>query len=159
MDRVEKLRLSASEEYGHCFKQGLFMRLYERSLYWFVTHAKPVKPMLERVKDGEPIVYGGLPVTSFEKLLEERQLHAEATENGWKWRYAKQPHSAENDFSGYAIWREAALAAAASNLPNSSGRNILREIRIFNLANSTPIQAMSAVADWQEYLRNREGAG
>ena len=38
MDRSEKLRLSANMEYGFCFKQGLFVRLYEESLYWFVHH-------------------------------------------------------------------------------------------------------------------------
>ena len=65
MDRNKKLRLSAHEEYGYCFKQGLFVRLYERSLYWFVAHIKPLKPMLERVKGGEPLVYGGLPISSF----------------------------------------------------------------------------------------------
>jgi hypothetical protein len=35
MDRGEKLRLSADEKYGHCFKQGMLLRLYEQSLYWF----------------------------------------------------------------------------------------------------------------------------
>ena len=82
MDRNEKLRLSASAEYGYCFKQGLFVRLYEESLFWFVMHMKPLKPMLERVKGEEPLVYGGLPVASFEKLLEEGTLCATATDNG-----------------------------------------------------------------------------
>lgn len=158
MDRVEKLRLSASEEYGYCFKQGLFMRLYEQSLYWFVTHIKSLKPMLERVKGGEPVLYGGLPVASFEKLLKESQLHAEATENGWRWHYTEQPQGTGKNFSGYVTWREAALAAFATHQASIGDRNILREIRIFNLANNTPIQVMRAVADWQEYLRNWEGA-
>ena len=70
MERSEKLRLSSSTEYGNCFKQGLFVQFYEQSLFWFATHIKLLKPMLERVKGGEPVVYGGLPVASFEKLLE-----------------------------------------------------------------------------------------
>ena len=61
MERIEKLRLSLDIEWCHCFKQGLFARFYEQNLYWFIHTVKPLKPMLERVKGGEPIVYGGLP--------------------------------------------------------------------------------------------------
>lgn len=159
MDRVEKLHLSSSVEYGYCFKQGLFVRLYEQSVFWFVTHIKPLKPMLERVRGGEPIVYGGLPVASFEKLLQENGLFAEAIGNGWKWRYAEQIHGVNENFTDFPAWREAAITAPLQQQPCSNGRNILHEIRTFNLAHSTPIQTMSAVADWQEYLRNWEGAG
>lgn len=183
MDRVEKLHLSSNAKYGYCFKQGLFVRLYEQSLYWFVHHVKPLKPMPERVKGGEPIVYGGLPVSSFEKLLEKTRLYAEIMDNfagqqnweppagrepqaeaqevpsqkGWKWQYTEQPQGASEDFSGFAAWRETLIAAALPQQSDygSSARNILREIRTFNLANSTPIQAMSAVADWQEFLKNK----
>lgn len=115
--------------------------------------------MLERVRGGEPILYGGLPITSFEKLLQEDGLCAEPIGNGWKWRYAEQVHGADENFSGFRAWREAAFSAITPQQPDSSGRNILHEIRTFNLANSTPIQAMSAVADWQDYLKNWEGAG
>ena len=54
MDRLEKLRLSADHEYGHCFKQGLFARFYEQSLYWFSFAVKALKPMPAPVKGGEP---------------------------------------------------------------------------------------------------------
>ena len=160
MDRREKLGLSASEAHGYVFRQGLFMRMYEQSLYWFALYVKPLKPMQERVKGGEPVVYGGLPVTSFEKLLEEKTLCAEIIDNGWKWRYAKQAQGADEDFSKFPAWRENVLIIEQPIKKNStSDRNILDEIRTFNLAGSTPIQTMSVVADWQEYLRNWEGAG
>ncbi len=98
MERSEKLRLSADQEYGCCFKQGMFVRLYEQSLYWFCTYIKPLKPMLERVKGGDAVVYGGLPVASFEKLVSEGvPLAAEATEYGWRWPYtARAGGKAEN---------------------------------------------------------------
>lgn len=60
MDRTEKLHLSANEEYGNCFKQWPFVRFYEQSLFWFATHIKPLKPMLERVKGRESIILRGL---------------------------------------------------------------------------------------------------
>ena len=136
------------------------MRFYEQSLFWFVAHVKPLKPMLERVKGGGPIVYGGLPVSSFEKLLEDKILCAEITENGWKWPYEQQTQGVGENFSGFPAWRETALATDSPLKSSSaSGKNILREISAFNLAGSTPMQVMSAVAEWQEYLRNWEGAG
>ena len=159
MDRTEKLLLSADAAYGHGFKQGLFVRVYEQSLFWFVTHIKPLKPMLERVRGGEPVIYGGLPVASFEKLLAEKQLITTATENGWKWFYVEQVQGNDEDFGGYATWRES--WRAAKQIPEkrpAAKRNILYEVRAFNLAGSTPIQAMGAIADWQEYLRNRSPA-
>ena len=117
--------------------------------------------MLERVKGGEPLVYGGLPISSFEVLVEQGALQqVESTEYGWKWTYATQTKGAGEGFSGFPAWREAALAAEPPLKSSSaSNRNILREISAFNLAGSTPMQAMSAVAEWQEYLRNWEGAG
>lgn len=161
MDRNEKLRLSADAEYGHCFKQGMFVRVYEQSLYWFVTHVKPLKPMQERVKGGDAVVYGGLPVASFEKLLAEGAItSAETTEYGWRWPYAARPDGKEENAAAFQSWRETALAAEAPlQSASNCGRDILRELRAFNIAGSTPMQAMTAVAGWQDYLRNREGAG
>lgn len=50
--------------------------------------------MLERVKGGEPVIYGGLPVATFEKLQQESSFSATATKNGWEWRYAEQVRGA-----------------------------------------------------------------
>jgi hypothetical protein len=81
MDRLEKLCLSADSEFCHCSKHGMFARLYEQSLHWFNFAVNPLKPMLERVKGGKPVVYGGLPIASFEKLLGESALQqVETTE-------------------------------------------------------------------------------
>ena len=110
MDRSERLRLSAEGKYGYAFRQGMFVRLYEQSLYWFVTHIKQLKPMLERLKDGEPLVYSTLPVPSFEKLISKGALQAVTTkEYGWSWLYAEQTLGANKDFSDFPAWREAAL--------------------------------------------------
>ncbi|MDR2050174.1 MAG: hypothetical protein LBQ63_00130 [Deltaproteobacteria bacterium] len=66
-------------------------------MYWFNFAVKPLKPMLERVKGGDPVVYGGMPIASFEKLLEEETLQqVEVAEYGWLWRYAAQTPLPEN---------------------------------------------------------------
>jgi len=74
MDRMEKLRLSADTEWCHCFKHGMFARFFEESLYRFSHTVKQLKPMPERVKGGEPVVYGGLPISSLEALIEQGTL-------------------------------------------------------------------------------------
>jgi hypothetical protein len=160
MDRAEKLRLSADTTYCCCFRQGIFARFYEQVLYWFCFAIKPLKPMHERVKSGEPIIYGGLPIDSFEKMLAEgAPLQVEATEYGWRWPYAGQ-NSLPEDCPGFAQWRASIPAETLKNSTSlPAGKNILAELAAFNLAAHTPMQAMTAIADWQAHLRNREGTG
>ena len=108
----------------------MFVRFYERSLYWFSLAVKPLKPMLEPVKGSEPVLYGGLPVTSFEKLLAEGGLaKVETTECGWRWPYVEQRAGA-GDSPPFDEWRAQALAAAEKKnaaAPCAAG-NILMEI-------------------------------
>lgn len=154
MDRNEKLRLSANVELCHVFKHGLFARFFEQSLYRFTHTVKPLKPMLEKVKGGEPVVYGGLPISSLEKLLGENTLRqAEVTDYGWRWPYTAQEPLPE-DVPDFAVWRAAVLSEViAPSTPSNGGRNILAEVAAFNLAAHTPMQAMNAIAEWQEALR------
>ena len=164
MDRAEKLRLSADREWCHCFKHGMFTRFYEQNLYWFSFAVKPLKPMPERVKSGEPLIYGGLPIASFEKLLGEGALQKVQTmAYGWRWPYAAQKALPEGALM-FDEWRSAALAetaasTAARQKDKPCDRNVLAEIAGFNLAAHTPLQVMTAIAEWQEYLMRREGAG
>jgi hypothetical protein len=110
MDRAEKLHLSADADTCCCFKQGMFARFYEHSLYWFTFSVKALKPMLEAVKGGAPILYGGLPIASFEKLLAEGALQqVETTDYGWRWLYAGQK-PLPGDVPSFAGWREKVLA-------------------------------------------------
>lgn len=158
MDRTEKLRLSADAEYCHAFKQGLFARFYEQSLYRFVHMAKPLKPLLEKVKCGDPIIYGGLPINSLEALIEQGRLQqVESTVYGWKWPCAEQKPLSEGA-PEFAAWRAAALAALFQTRVQIKpatpvARDILAEIASFNLATHTPMQAMNAIAGWQESMR------
>jgi hypothetical protein len=88
----------------------MFARFYEQALYWFSFSVKPLKPMRETVKGGEPVLYGGLPIASFEKLLAEDALQqVETTEYGWCWPYAMQRELPEVA-PPFAEWRETALA-------------------------------------------------
>ena len=154
MDRSEKLRLSADNTHCHCFKHGMFSRFFEQGLHWFTYTVKPLKPMQERVKGGEPVLYGGLPISSFEKLLADGVLlQVEVTDYGWKWPYSGQSPLPKNA-PEFAVWRGEALSAMPGvEKTGNSDRDVLSEIATFNLAAHTPIQAMNAIADWQTALR------
>ena len=56
ISREDKLKLSAEAGYGHAFRQGLFSKLYEQSLWRFIHQVRHLKPMLERVKGGGPVI-------------------------------------------------------------------------------------------------------
>ena len=155
MNREEKLKLSAEAEYNHAFKQGLFAKLYERSLWRFIHQTKALKPMQEKVKGGEPVLYGGLPLSSFEALAAENKLPGvEPMEYGWRW-----PAINDADWPDFAVWRAEVMVAAVPVKPAYSAtigeRDILKEIMEFDLAGATPMRAMNAIDDWREYLRKR----
>lgn len=156
LSRDEKLKLSADPKFVQIFRQGLFAKLYEQSLWRFVHQVKPLKPMLERVKGGEPVLYGGLPQKSLEALLADSKLPgAEPTEYGWCW-----PVIDGEITPGYEEWRSAVIKASeAIPVQRLGGRDILREIIDYDLAGSTPLSAMLAISDWREYLQNDRKGG
>jgi len=156
LDRAEKLRLSAEAGVVYGFRQGLFLKILEQSLWRFVHLVRPLKPMLERVKGGGPIVYGGLPIKSFEAMLAENKLPGvEEMEYGWRWPAADGEITPDFD-----QWRSTVISESKSTAPpGPNGRDVIAEILAFNLGVHTPMETMNAVLGWQDYLRNREGAG
>lgn len=152
VNREDKVHLSASASHIYGFTQGLFVKFYEQSLWQFTRQVRPLKPMLEKVKGGEPIVYGGLPIASFEALLGEGKLNGvEKIDGGWRWP------SAAGGEGNFEEWRGGVLSETQKAGP--AKRDILAEIMVFNLGVHTPMETMNAVLNWQNFLRNREGAG
>lgn len=124
MNREEKLELAAEPGYIHAFRQGLFAKLYEQSLWRFVHQVRPLKPLPERVKGGQPVLYGGLPLKSFEALAAENKLPGlEQMEYGWRW-----PTGDEKISPGYEEWRSAALRIN-EEMPARRGRRIFSAAR------------------------------
>ena len=69
-------------------------------------------------------MYGGLPITSFEALLEQGLIFApETTEYGFRWAYAQQTAGNTEDFTGFAEWRQGATAITPP-VVFAGGRNI-----------------------------------
>jgi hypothetical protein len=89
LKRIDKLELSSSAEYIYGFKQGIFIKFYEKSLYRFIKNYRDLKPMLEKVKNSQPIVYGGLPLKSFTALTADQGLRQglEITDQWLRWPF------------------------------------------------------------------------
>jgi hypothetical protein len=148
-----KLNLSKESGYGHGFRQGVFVRLFEQSLWRFAHTVRQLKPQLEKVKGGGLVIYGGLPIKSFEVLLAENRLACvEEMEYGWRWSVDEVEIK-----PSYDEWRVGILSETKNDRLNE--RNVLAELKEFNLSLHTPMEAMNKVLDWQKYLKNREGAG
>ena len=153
LNREEKLKLSAEPGFIVGCRQGLFVKFFEQSLWRFVHTVRQLKPMREKVKGNGPVVYGGLPIKSFEALLAENKLPGvEGLEYGWRW-----PVIDDEITPGYEEWRAGIIAEATTAAP--SGRDVIAELMALNLGHHTPMEVMNQVLDWQVYLRNREGAG
>jgi hypothetical protein len=86
-------------------------------------------------------LYGGLPISSFEKLIENGVLHqVEATDYGWRWPYAGQRPLPE-DAPDFETWQSEALGTARGvKKTGNGGRDILSEIATFDLAAHTLMQ-------------------
>lgn len=153
LSREEKLKLSAESGFIVGCRQGLFVKFYEQSLWRFIHTARQIKPMREKVKGGGLVIYGGLPIKSFEALLTENKLPgAETLEYGWRW-----PIEDSKITPVYEEWRAGVIAEANTAAPN--GRDVITELMALNLGHHTPMEVMNQVLDWQVYLRNREGTG
>jgi hypothetical protein len=167
LDRAEKLDLSASPDFIYGFREGMFIKFFEQSLFRFIQSVRPLKPMLQKTKSGGLVIYGGLPVKSFATLADEGRFPGlEDLDYGSRWPFGGKANE-EDDWPLYQKWRAEVLESAGPNSPKWSSQkadfpdqpNILAEIMAYDLMTSTPLETMKAVAAWQSLLRNRERAG
>lgn len=123
MERSEKLRLSAAPDSGYAFREGLFIRLYAQSLYWFATHVRPLKVLALPVKKGGTILCGGLPTRSFEALQQEGRLCGVTAEHAlFHWAYEAQPTGSKEDFGGYGAWCRSRPCCGSASAASDRGQ-------------------------------------
>jgi hypothetical protein len=120
--------------------------------------------MLEKVRNGDPIVYDGLPWKSFESHMDgQDEAVLERTEYGYRRRFHER-----GDSTDFADWRAETVEtclARRNDAKSKSGKSdaderkdVLEEIAGFDLLNSTPIRTMNMVREQQVILRNRKKA-
>jgi hypothetical protein len=91
------------------------------------------------------LIYGGLPLKSFEAQLAENKLpNIEELEYDWRW-----PAADDKLTPGYEEWQSAAMSEAKTAVPGD--RDVIAKILAFNLGIHAPMETMNRVLDWQTY--------
>ena len=157
MDRNEKVHLSLSLTTAHVFRQGVFLRLYEASLCWFVHNVRPLKIMQEKTKEGKILLYGGLPKDSF-AAVKDTLPDLKETDYGFTWNCTG--NTVEPLYSQWRDEQFTILPALDNKSVKSADKEVLERVRNFELARATPLDAMNAIAAWQKELHElrKEGA-
>ena len=141
------------------YREGLFWKAYEKSAYAVCTQIKPLKAIKRRLKSlgGAEIVSVGFPCKHEQKYIGSLE-HMETMPDrlvlrtlkpidGQRFEEWKQELSSEHSVVGR---RDACVQnLSRSNIPH--GELIMR-IRMFNLAESTPMDCMLFVNELKKML-------
>ena len=141
------------------YREGLFWKAYEKSAYAVCTQIKPLKAIKRRLKSlgGGEIVSVGFPCKHEQKYIGSLE-HMETMPDrlvlrtlkpidGQRFEEWKQELSSEHSVVGR---RDACVQTLSrSNIPH--GELIMR-IRMFNLAESTPMDCMLFVNELKKML-------
>lgn len=152
---VEAEKSNTSKIY--LYREGLFFRAYEVSAFALCSFVHPFKVIKRQLKvlNGEEVVYVGFPASSEEKYLSGRNIIE--SDDAHKVIGLVEPI----DLNAFAEWKQGVelkeSAPASCSLPevmgHSEGNGVLEKLRVFNLANSTPMQCMMFIAQLQEILK------
>ena len=138
-------------------KEGLFIRVYERSAYLFVKHIKAynlTKKFYKNVK--QEVVYLGFPKGSFSKIeaiCKEQGLIKEEKNNQIK--ITGFTGFEENDFVNWK--NNIALIESERVVQNPRSHSlkenkIIEKLRDFSVVNKTPIECQAFIVELQNEL-------
>jgi hypothetical protein len=132
----------------YLIKEGIFWRAYEVSAFIFTRHIKPfklLKKLFKCVKQN--IVYIGFPVGSLKSILEI------VIEKGFNYEKISEEMIILDGFSEVYDFEEKKseiLMKLNSLEKNVSESDIIRKIKNYPIANKSPLEAMSFVAEIQK---------
>ena len=89
------------------FAAGNSVRFYRYSLYWLAHYAGLGDMAVEIQKDGEPLLYGQIPLDELDRFVAEGRI-AGLKRHSWgvSWAYKNQDGGGlVYDFDGYSEWR------------------------------------------------------
>jgi hypothetical protein len=94
-------------ETGYGFFKGGLISFYAHSLYWLARHAGVVQLNADLFRDGEAVIFAEFTPPELLRLIETAGLR-DLRRHPWglSWRFLKQPRGADDDFSGFDLWRE-----------------------------------------------------
>lgn len=149
MTTKEKIALATQNNKLYCFKEGVFCKVYNQNAMWFVQHIKAYKVNSKFVKTVNQQVFSlGFPyslVVNNSLLYQNNKLQKiEETQS-----YIAYKISYSNKETVYVNWCKKVLELKSINKQTAKPNciiNIQQELKSFDLANNTPMQAMQFVA-------------
>jgi hypothetical protein len=99
--------------YGLGFRKGKLINVYSYSLYWLVHYGGLTNVISEVLNGGEPVLYGELSFKEVSLLVAKGGLR-NLRRHSWgiSWPFKSQVNGADDDFSGFKVWREKMLGEA-----------------------------------------------
>ena len=82
-----------------------------------------------------------------------QRQQVDVSDYGWSWSYSAQQKELPETISGFTQWRENILTETRNTVVRKPyNGNLLTQIADFDLAGHTPMQAMNAIALWQQCI-------
>ena len=145
------------------YREGLFFRAYEASAFALCSFVHPFKVIKRQLKvlNGEEVAYVGFPASSEDKYLNGRNIIE--SDDAHKVIGLTEPI----DLNAFVEWKkgielkestQTGCMTSNSTMPESDGHidagSIIRMVRDFNVANSTPMQCTTFIAQLQGKLND-----
>ena len=134
MTIFEKITQSKDLQKVYLYKEGVFWIAYEQSAY-LVSQVKALKPTKKFVKTiGQEVVSVGFPDTALANVLLSFRLISQSD------THVVAESSQAIELSAFEAWKSELPLRTAENV--ISELPILKKLRIFSLADKTPIECM-----------------
>ncbi|MCL7753304.1 hypothetical protein [Polaribacter sp. Z022] len=155
MTTKEKIALATQNNKLYCFKEGMFCKVYNQNAMWFTQHIKRYKVNSKFVKAVNQQVFSlGFPYSLILKnglSYQNKQLQKiEETQS-----FTAYKISNINQEKEFINWCTKIVALNSNiikqNTKPSSSLTIQQELKNFDLANKTPLQAMEFIAKLKAY--------
>ncbi len=149
MTMQEKINFSAQPKKVYLFKEGLFYKLYNQNAMWFTNHIKAYNVNSKFVKTVKQNVYSiGFPQTVLAKHTALSNLKQMQDKGGY---LCYQIDTVVNE-QAYANWCYTVTTTQAKVQTNTTSQSIVQQLKAFDVANSTPMQALEFVANLKTLL-------
>lgn len=142
------------------YKEGIFLRVYQKSAYFFTKQIKDLKVMKKFYKNVNcEVVYAGFPDTILSQIQELAQS------KGLKFEKCNEKHYGISGFefdNGFEEWKNSIKVSVPvkSNVKSCIVNNnldkkkemVIEKLKGYSLANHTPIETMALVMELQKEL-------
>lgn len=144
----EKISLASESGKVYFFKEGIFYKMYNKNAMWFVQKIKAYKIHVKYVKTISQNVYSiGFPIAIFDqfgsRLKEINTVLQDTAEN-----YMLYSVDTKIEDGQYKTWCEQYI----DNKKETNSHSLKDEIKNFDLANKTPMEALEFISKLQKEL-------